>query len=570
MNDSEASEAALLRQQDILAKFGELALRSDDLDQILTEACRLVSEALGTDLAKVMELQDDGVTLLVRAGVGWKPGVVGEVTVKAEKGSSEGHALLTGKPVFSDDVDRETRFQYADFIKDNGVKALVNVAIGGGGKSPYGILQVDSRSPRRFGEKETSFLRGYANLLAAAVDRLRTAQELSDAQAMLRAREVARGHSNKMEAIGHLTGGVAHDFNNLLTIIRSAADLLRRNELPEDRRARYIEAISDTVDRASKLTAQLLAFARRQALQPEAFDVGRRVQVVIDLLTSLFGSRIRIECEPSDPPCFARADIGQFETALVNLAVNAQDAMDGQGVLTFKVGPTSSVPAMRGHPEMIGDFIMISVTDTGSGIEADSLPKLFEPFFTTKEVGKGTGLGLSQVHGFTRQSGGGVGVESLRGRGTTFKLYLPESAPPMDATKAPAETIMITSEDEGARILIVEDNDLVGTFANEMLVDLGYRTAWAMNAAEALRLLADDGARFDLVFSDIIMPGMNGIELAEEVRRSHPDLPLVLTSGYSDVLAKEGNHGFPLIQKPYSVEALSRVIQAALGEHAPS
>ena len=352
-SDDYVGEAALLRQQDALARFGELALRSNDLDAILTEACRLVGEALGTDLSKVLEMQSDGITMLVRAGVGWKPGVVGEVTVKAEKGSSEGYALQTGKPVTSDDIDRETRFQYADFLKDNGVRALVNVAIGGKEGAPFGILQVDSRRPRRFGERETSFLRGYANVLAAAVDRLQGAAQLHQAQAALKAGEEARNQSTKLEAIGQLTGGVAHDFNNLLTIIGSAADFLRRDDLSKDRRDRYLAAISDTVARASKLTGQLLAFARRQALQPTSFDVGRHVEIVIDLLASLFGDRIRMERELCDPACFALADISQFETALVNLAVNARDVMDGEGRLIFRVEAVCEIPAMRAHAAVV-------------------------------------------------------------------------------------------------------------------------------------------------------------------------------------------------------------------------
>ncbi len=177
------AEAALLQQQDALAKFGELALRSDDLDEILTEACRLVGGALGTDLAKVLEMQEDRLTLKVRAGVGWKPGVVGKVIVRAEKDSSEGYALQTGAPVTSDDIDEEVRFKYPEFLRDNGVRALVNVSINGSaGRPPFGILQVDSRTPRKFGERDTNFLRSYANLLGAAVDRLRVAEELRETQ----------------------------------------------------------------------------------------------------------------------------------------------------------------------------------------------------------------------------------------------------------------------------------------------------------------------------------------------------------------------------------------------------
>ena len=302
MPDVDSVEAAHLRQQDVLAKFGELALRSEDLDEILTEACRLVGKALGTDLAKVLQLQGDGMTLFVRAGVGWKPDVVGQVTVRAEKDSSEGYALQTGRPVISNDIDGEVRFHYAQFLRDNGVKALVNVAIGKGSGSPFGILQVDSRTPRHFGDREVNFLRGYANLLGAAVDRIRGVEELRSTQATLQERDALLSQSSKLEAIGQLTGGVAHDFNNLLTIIRSSADFLRRRDLPEDRRVRYVEAIADTVDRAAKLTGQLLAFARRQALKPEPFDVGQQVRSVVDLLSPLLGSRITIEQDLYEPP----------------------------------------------------------------------------------------------------------------------------------------------------------------------------------------------------------------------------------------------------------------------------
>jgi len=224
--------------------------------------------------------------------------------------------------------------------------------------------------------------------------------------------EEALRQSQKMEAVGQLTGGVAHDFNNLLTIIRSATDFLRRRDLPDERRRRYIDAISNTVERASKLTGQLLAFALRQPLKPQVFDVGAQVEAVAQLVRPLVGTRIRIEVEISDTDCFAVADIAQFETALINLAVNARDAMNDEGRLTISVRKVHAITALRAQSARNGSFIAIAMADTGTGIAADHIEAIFEPFFTTKEVGKGTGLGLSQAFGFAKQSGGDIAVES--------------------------------------------------------------------------------------------------------------------------------------------------------------
>ncbi|MEW5687501.1 MAG: ATP-binding protein [Pseudomonadota bacterium] len=518
---------------------------------------------MGTDLAKVMELQPDGKTLLVKAGVGWDDDIVGQKILKAERGSSEGYALATGEPVISNDIEREERFRYADFIKAHGVKALANVVIGRPDGSAYGILQVDSRAPHDFGEREISFLQGYANLLGAAIDRLMKTQKLRETQSALSESEAALHQSQKVEAIGQLTGGVAHDFNNLLTVIRSSADFLRKPDLAEARRQRYVTAIIETADRAAALTKQLLAFARRQPLSPEVFDVGDSLVTVIGLLKPLLGSRITIEHEPCDPPCAIRADRAQFETALVNLAINARDAMGGEGHLRIKAEARVGLPAVRGHAAAPGDFISISVRDTGTGIEPEVIGKIFEPFFTTKPAGLGTGLGLSQVMGFAKQSGGEIDVLSRPGAGATFFVYLPQHVAgpdgPVEVGPPPADP-----RRPDARILVVEDNSVVGQFATETLGELGYRTTWAPNAAAALAILADEGERFDLVFSDVVMPGMNGLEMARLIRKDRPDLPVVLTSGYSQTLAQEGTDGFELVQKPYSVDALGPILQHAL------
>jgi len=404
------------------------------------------------------------------------------------------------------------------------------------------------------------------NLEQAVTDR--TAALETELSARLRA-EAALRQSQKMEAIGQLTGGVAHDFNNLLTIIRSSTDLLRRTELTDEKRRRYIDAISDTADRAAKLTRQLLAFARREALKPVPFDANERIRGVIDLLATSLGGRVKLSTEFLCDPCMVIADPAQFDTAIVNMAVNARDAMGGEGQITIVVRSTDQLPAIRGHRPGEGQFIAVSLSDTGTGIAPGNLTRIFEPFFTTKDVGQGTGLGLSQVFGFAKQSGGEVHVQSETGKGTTFILYLPHAARESVQNEGlrPAAVTGAPAVGKG-RILVVEDNDMVGAFAKQLLDELGYQTEWAPGAKAALDIISKRANDFDLVFTDVVMPGMSGLELADEARERWPELPIVLTSGYSHVLAQEGTHGFPLLQKPYSVENLSRIIRRAVG--APS
>jgi len=387
-----------------------------------------------------------------------------------------------------------------------------------------------------------------------------TEQKQQDA-ALLDAEERMR-QSQKVEAVGQLTGGVAHDFNNLLTVIRGSVDLLRRPGISDDKRERYMAAISDTADRATKLTSQLLAFARRQALRAEVFDVAASIHGIRDMLGTLTGSRIGITIDVPDGEHLIKADRSQFDTALVNMAVNARDAMEGEGALIIGVREVSGIPMVRSHPAVPGRFIAISITDTGSGIEADQVDRIFEPFYTTKGVGHGTGLGLSQVFGFAKQSSGDIIVRSALGEGATFTLYLP---------KAPEEQVLpgkrgapVIPLAQGASILVVEDNSDVGSFATQALAELGYRTTLAIDASSALVEMGHDAANFDLVFSDVVMPGMSGIELGQEIRRRFPHLPVVLTSGYSSVLAEQDRHDFELLQKPYSLDELA----AALGRAA--
>ncbi|MEZ0136277.1 MULTISPECIES: hybrid sensor histidine kinase/response regulator [Novosphingobium] len=391
--------------------------------------------------------------------------------------------------------------------------------------------------------------------LATAID------ELQAEIAERRQAEAALRQAQKMEALGQLTGGVAHDFNNLLMIIRSSAELLRRPDLSEEKHRRFVDAITDTADRAAGLTRQLLAFARRQPLQAERFDAALRVDNLTTLLETTVGSRINLRIDKQSADCMVEADANQFDTAILNMVVNARDAMGGEGELVITVDAPHGIPQRRGHPAKSAEYVAVAVVDTGTGIAREDLARVFEPFFTTKEVGQGTGLGLSQLFGFAKQSGGDVTVESEVGHGTTFTLFLPRVMSGQSEAEVSPPSAVIENGPATGCVLVVEDNQTVGEFAAQLLAELGYDTTWASNGQAALDLIREAPERFDLVFSDVVMPGMTGIELGQHLRKENPDLPVILTSGYSDALAREGAQGFPLLQKPYSVDALSRILR---------
>jgi PAS domain S-box-containing protein len=380
--------------------------------------------------------------------------------------------------------------------------------------------------------------------------------ERRKAQLEMQAAREALAHAQKMEAIGRLTGGVAHDFNNLLTVIRASADLLRQPGLTEERRARYVDSIAETAERAAQLTSQLLAFARRQPLKPERFCVAERIAGMEQIIQTTLGSAVALSYQIADDVDSVEADPNQFETAILNMVINARDAMPEGGNLTIAARRAPGVPAMRRHAAVAGAFVAIEIRDSGTGIDAETLDRIFEPFFTTKAINKGTGLGLSQVYGFAKQSGGEIGVESASGEGSRFTLFLPQVAAGKVAPKAVVAPRQALSPSLTRRVLLVEDNDVVGSFARELLLELGQEVVWVSGGEEALRTIEDREGAFDLVFSDVVMPGMNGIDLGHEVRRRWPALPVILTSGYSHILAEEGSHGFELLQKPYNVHEL--------------
>ena len=374
--------------------------------------------------------------------------------------------------------------------------------------------------------------------------------------------EEALRQSQKMEAVGQLTGGVAHDFNNLLTILNSATEFLHKPDLTNERRQRYLTIIADTVARATKLTSQLLAFARRHPMLRQSFNVCRQMELIVELLQPVLGSAISVNLDLQSNDCIAIADIGQFETAVVNLALNARDAMPNGGKLTFKVSDVDAVPSVRGQASKNGDFVVVSVIDTGAGIDPQLLERIFEPFFTTKQAGKGTGLGLSQAFGFSKQSDGELEVRSKQGEGSTFSIYLPRVNLPGLAL-AGAETESLKDEnlerrtpERSYRILLVEDNEDVGMLTTEQLRAFGQNVHWARNANDALVQLETARLEFEIMFSDIVMPGMNGIELANRVSQKYPRMGIVLTTGYSQALSENRGARFALISKPYSMSTL--------------
>lgn len=366
--------------------------------------------------------------------------------------------------------------------------------------------------------------------------------------------------ARKMEAVGQLTGGVAHDFNNLLTVVLGNADILLRRIEGEPRIAKHLTAIRAAAERGHTLTRQLLAFSRRQQLTPEVVDLNALIRGFAPLMQQAVGEGVTIEFALAHAPPYVHVDPTHLETALLNLAVNARDAMNSVGTLTIG----SEGPSPSGDPRT-----RIIVRDTGVGMTSDVAARVFEPFYTTKEVGAGSGLGLSQVYGFVTQSGGTVQVSSAPGQGAVFELSLPVTDRRPELASPPVTPAEIGSGSEN--ILIVEDDPAVLNLCLDMLADLGYRCDIARNAADAMKRLKS-GQHYDLLFSDVVMPGgMNGIELGRRAVALRPNLKVLLTSGYLGETARHDPHEFPLIEKPYERTELASRLRGILGaNHVPA
>jgi PAS domain S-box-containing protein len=382
----------------------------------------------------------------------------------------------------------------------------------------------------------------------------------------LKATEEALLQSQKMEAVGQLTGGIAHDFNNLLTGIVGSLDLLqtRLDQGRTDNVARYIHAAMTSANRAAALTHRLLAFARRQPLVPKAVDVNQLVVSLEDLLRRTIGETIDLEIAAFDGLWNTLCDPNQLESALLNLAINARDAMPGGGKLIIATS-NARLDAASADPSALspGDYICISVTDTGTGMSAEVAARAFDPFFTTKPIGQGTGLGLSMIYGFARQSNGHATIDSKLDRGTSVKLYLPQHHGQSSAEQA-AGVHASQHAATGETVLVVEDEPVVRSVILEMLADQGYRTLEAADGPAGLRLLRDN-KQIDLLITDVGLPGMNGRQLADQARETRPDLKILFITGYAESVAIADGFlqpGMEMITKPFDLDNLSRRIRA--------
>ncbi|WP_105428011.1 ATP-binding protein [Neorhizobium sp. T6_25] len=400
---------------------------------------------------------------------------------------------------------------------------------------------------------------------------LRT-QELKAANEALRDQMTVRAHveeklrqAQKIEAIGQLTGGVAHDFNNLLMVISGGLEMLDRQTDPA-RRKRLMDGMRQAAERGSGLTRQLLAFSRRQELQPQTIDLARQIGGMRELLDRSLRGDVHVTLEFSADLWPVEVDASELELVVLNLAVNARDAMPRGGTIEIRA---ENVPLLD-QSGSTKDFVRLSVSDNGSGMTREVQARVFEPFFTTKDIGKGSGLGLAQVHGFVQQSGGRIEIESEVGRGTRITLMLPRSSkePGPDQHHLVDLHVARRRPASAGSVLLVEDDDEVAALVSEMLEDLGFQVVRAATAAAALGALAN-GRRIDLVFSDIMMPGgMNGVELAKEIRSRRVDLPILLTSGYSEAAKQAAeSQGIKILRKPYQLAELSEALRGAIARH---
>ncbi|WP_343632232.1 PAS domain S-box protein [Roseateles sp.] len=563
------------RYSEHLAQLGRIAVDSLDPQEVLRQVPSLAAQALEADLAIVFLIEPGRTALRVVGGVGLLDEEPVGMLVPTRPDTPQGFVLAQGGPVVVEDYATETRFAVPESYRQAGLVSALAVPLSDRGR-PVGTLAVRSRQARRFGDAELRFLESVANLLGTCLQRAQT--------------EEALHHSQRLETVGQLTGGIAHDFNNLLTVIQGNLQVLA--DLPavtEDGFApQLVAAATRASRRGAELTGKLLAFSRRQMLQPASVDVGAMIRSLADMLRRTLDQRIRIRIEVAADCPDVLADPAQLESALLNIAINARDAMPDGGTLVFEAAPLAAIPPEllreleEGGPNDVEPmpsggtrYVRIAISDSGSGMPEEVKERAFEPFFTTKQAGRGTGLGLSTVYGFARQSSGAVGIDSTAGRGTTLTLVLPQP-PRAPAVAEPVEpqADVLTA---GLRVLLVEDDAEVRAVARRFLSDLRCVVVACASGEEAMRYLEDLAAGADhaerdplphLLLSDIALgAGMRGTELASRVHGAWPEIAVLLMSGFSVELLSSGPEaalGWELLPKPYTRADLAAAIGRVL------
>ena len=548
------------RYSEQLAQLGRLAVDTRDPQAVLDQVPAMAATALEVDVARVFLLEGDRATLRVASGVGAVAGEEVGARIPFRPDTSPGLVLALGQPLIVSDYRVEQRFPVPRAYLDAGLVSALAVPVSDRGRT-IGALAIRSRQPRQFGDDELRFLESAASLLATSLQRAQS--------------EEALNHAQRLESVGQLTGGIAHDFNNLLTVIQGNLQVL--DELAPDADDAYRKQLVAAATRASRrgaeLTAKLLAFSRRQVLQPAQVDMAAMLQSLTDMLRRTLDQRIRIEVDTSAacPPVLA--DPSHLESALLNIAINARDAMPEGGSLRFRAAACDRLPgevrAELEDPSAPDDgFVAISIADTGSGMPEAVKERAFEPFFTTKEAGRGTGLGLSTVYGFIKQSKGAIKIDSAPGAGTTLTLYIPR--PWNVAAPATGGVGASHAVPTGLQVLLVEDDAEVRAVVRTFLDTLGCKVSMASSAEHALLVLESD-ATFDMLLTDIALgPGMRGTELARRAQERFPKLAILLMSGYSAELLdadRDSPPSWELLRKPYSREELAQAISRILGAH---
>jgi PAS domain S-box-containing protein len=546
-------------QHAVVAELGQQALAEDDVPALIRRAVEVVARTLGVELCKVLELLPEEKAFLLKAGVGWRAGEVGTARVSAGTDSQAGFTLLNREPVIVDDLPQERRFSGPLLLREHGVVSGMSVIIPGR-ERPYGVLGAHATSRRAFTRDDCHFLQSVANLLAAAIQRQETQQALHEAEAKFL-------QAQKMEAIGRLAGGVAHDFNNLLTAITGFAELALAHLGEQDPVRRDLEEIRKAGDRAARLTKQLLAFSRRQVLQPRVLDLNTVVADLSQMLRRVIGEDIELLTVAEPSLGRVKADSGQLEQMLMNLAVNARDAMPSGGKLTIETANVElAEPYARFHAAVKpGHYVMLAVSDTGAGMDAETQAQIFEPFFTTKTERGGTGLGLATVYGIVKQSGGNIWVYSELGKGTTFKIYLPRVDLPLASSASSGSDVASVQGTE--TILLAEDDALVRDLIREILPRHGYNVLAAPSAREAAQIAERHDGPIDLLITDVVMPEVNGRELARQIQASRPGIRVLYMSGYTDdAIVQHGvvEPNAVLLEKPFTARALARKVRSVL------